>query len=143
LNARGKAFDSAYHIVGLKANIQTECHSPHTLLALAEAGHGVAIIPSFVRFNRCTLKCFANHIPSQTDSGGALYFLGQAAYDSTLCAGFLHNDRRPHARGTADRKVGSTQRARRTDEDTEAHATKEDCGHWSDVRTHLRQTNVS
>jgi DNA-binding transcriptional LysR family regulator len=51
-----KAFDSACHLAGLKANIQTESRSPHTLLALAEAGHGVAIIPSFVRFNRYTLK---------------------------------------------------------------------------------------
>jgi DNA-binding transcriptional LysR family regulator len=51
-----KAFDSACHLAGLKPNIQTESRSPHTLLALAEAGHGVAIIPSFVRFNRYTLK---------------------------------------------------------------------------------------
>jgi DNA-binding transcriptional LysR family regulator len=51
-----KAFDSACHLAGLKPNIQTESRSPHTLLALAEAGHGVAIVPSFVRFNRYTLK---------------------------------------------------------------------------------------
>ena len=56
LNARGKAFDSACHIAGLKANTQIESRSPHTLLALAEAGDGVAIMPSFVRFNRYTLK---------------------------------------------------------------------------------------
>jgi DNA-binding transcriptional LysR family regulator len=51
-----KAFDSACHLAGLKANIHTQSRSPHTLLALAEAGHGVAIVPSFVRFNRYTLK---------------------------------------------------------------------------------------
>jgi DNA-binding transcriptional LysR family regulator len=51
-----KAFSSACHLAGLKPNIQTESRSPHTLLALAEAGHGVAIIPSFVRFNRYNLK---------------------------------------------------------------------------------------
>ena len=51
-----KAFNSACHLAGLKPNIQTESRSPHTLLALGEAGHGVAIIPSFVRFNRYTLK---------------------------------------------------------------------------------------
>ena len=51
-----KAFSSACHLARLKPNIQTESRSPHTLLALAEAGHGVAIIPSFVRFNRYNLK---------------------------------------------------------------------------------------
>ena len=51
-----KAFDSACHLAGLKPNIHAQSRSPHTLLALAEAGHGVAIIPSFVRFNRYSLK---------------------------------------------------------------------------------------
>jgi DNA-binding transcriptional LysR family regulator len=51
-----KAFVSACHLAGLKPNVRTESRSPHTLLALAEAGHGVAIVPSFVRFNRYTLK---------------------------------------------------------------------------------------
>jgi len=51
-----KAFDSACHLAGLKPNIVNQSRSPHTLLALAEAGHGVAIVPSFVRFNRYNLK---------------------------------------------------------------------------------------
>lgn len=51
-----KTFDSACHLAGLKPNIVIESRSPHTLLALAEAGHGIAIIPSFVRLNRYSLK---------------------------------------------------------------------------------------
>jgi len=51
-----KTFDSACHLAGLKPNIVIESRSPHTLLALAEAGHGVAIIPSFVRLHRYSLK---------------------------------------------------------------------------------------
>jgi len=51
-----KTFDSACHLAGLKPNIVIESRSPHTLLALAEEGHGVAIVPSFVRLHRYTLK---------------------------------------------------------------------------------------
>jgi DNA-binding transcriptional LysR family regulator len=47
-----KTFDSACHLAGLKPNILIESRSPHTLLALAEEGHGVAIVPSFVRLHR-------------------------------------------------------------------------------------------
>jgi LysR family nitrogen assimilation transcriptional regulator len=36
--------------------VQFECSSPHTLLSLAEAGHGVAIIPSNLRIQRYSLK---------------------------------------------------------------------------------------
>src|SRR6266545_396424 len=53
-----KTFDSACHLAGLKPNIAIESRSPHTLLALAEAGHGVAIVPSFVRLHRFTLQTF-------------------------------------------------------------------------------------
>ncbi len=51
-----KTFDSACHLAGLKPNILIESRSPYTLLALAEAGHGIAIVPSFVRFNRYALN---------------------------------------------------------------------------------------
>jgi len=44
-----KAFDAAARLAGLKPKIFVESHAPHTLLALAEAGHGVAIIPSQLR----------------------------------------------------------------------------------------------
>ena len=51
-----KTFDAACRLAGLRPNILFECSSPHTLLALAEAGHGVAIVPSYVRLHRYTLK---------------------------------------------------------------------------------------
>jgi DNA-binding transcriptional LysR family regulator len=33
-----------------------ECRSPHALLAMAQAGHGVAIIPSALRIHRYVLR---------------------------------------------------------------------------------------
>jgi DNA-binding transcriptional LysR family regulator len=51
-----KTFDAACRLAGLRPNILFECSSPHTLLALAEAGHGVAIVHSYLRFHRYTLK---------------------------------------------------------------------------------------
>jgi DNA-binding transcriptional LysR family regulator len=50
-----KTFDAACSLAGLKPNIIFESKSPHTLLALAEAGHGVAILPS-VRTHRYKLR---------------------------------------------------------------------------------------
>jgi DNA-binding transcriptional LysR family regulator len=47
-----RAFDAACRLAGLKPKITFESRSPHTLLALAEAGHGVAIIPSALRTHR-------------------------------------------------------------------------------------------
>ena len=41
-----RAFDAASRMAGLKPAIMFESRNPHTLLALAEAGHGVAIVPS-------------------------------------------------------------------------------------------------
>jgi DNA-binding transcriptional LysR family regulator len=41
-----RTFDAACRLAGLKPNILFESRAPHTLLALAKAGHGVAIIPS-------------------------------------------------------------------------------------------------
>jgi DNA-binding transcriptional LysR family regulator len=51
-----KTFDSACHLAGLKPHILIESRSPHTLLALAEAGHGIAIIPSLMPLHRYTLR---------------------------------------------------------------------------------------
>lgn len=44
-----KAFDAACRLAKLKPKIFVASHTPHTLLALAEAGHGVAIIPTQLR----------------------------------------------------------------------------------------------
>jgi LysR family nitrogen assimilation transcriptional regulator len=42
-------FDAACRMAGFTPNYVLECRSPHALLAMAEAGHGVAIIPSVLR----------------------------------------------------------------------------------------------
>ncbi|HZT49119.1 MAG TPA: LysR family transcriptional regulator substrate-binding protein [Hyphomicrobiaceae bacterium] len=47
-----RAFDAACRLAGLRPNIRLETRSPHTLLALAEARHGVAIIASTFRAQR-------------------------------------------------------------------------------------------
>jgi DNA-binding transcriptional LysR family regulator len=51
-----RAFDAACRLAGLKPNIRLETRSPHTLLALAEARHGVAVIASTFRAQRYDLK---------------------------------------------------------------------------------------
>ena len=49
-------FDAACRMAGFTPNYVLECRSPHALLALAEAGHGVAIIPSALRVTRYRLQ---------------------------------------------------------------------------------------
>jgi len=51
-----RAFDAAGRMAGLKPTIKFESRSPHALLALAEAGHGVAIVPSQLQCHRYRLK---------------------------------------------------------------------------------------
>jgi DNA-binding transcriptional LysR family regulator len=51
-----RAFDAACRLAGLKPNIRLETRSPHTLLALAEARHGVAVIASTFRAHHYELK---------------------------------------------------------------------------------------
>jgi LysR family nitrogen assimilation transcriptional regulator len=51
-----RTFDAACRLASLNPNIRLESRTPHTLLALAEAGHGVAIIPSQLRTNRYLLR---------------------------------------------------------------------------------------
>jgi DNA-binding transcriptional LysR family regulator len=48
-------FDAACRLAGLKPQIFIESRAPHTLLALAEAGHGVAIVPSVLPTHRYRL----------------------------------------------------------------------------------------
>jgi DNA-binding transcriptional LysR family regulator len=43
-------------MAGLKPTIAFESRNPHTLLALAEAGHGVAIVPSQLQCDRYELR---------------------------------------------------------------------------------------
>jgi DNA-binding transcriptional LysR family regulator len=51
-----RAFDAASRMAGLKPTIRFESRNPHTLLALAEAGHGVAIVPSQLQCHRYRLR---------------------------------------------------------------------------------------
>jgi DNA-binding transcriptional LysR family regulator len=53
-----RAFDAACRLAGVVPNVLFESRAPHTLLALAEAGHGVAIIPSALRTHRYALRIF-------------------------------------------------------------------------------------
>ena len=50
------AFDAACRVAVFKPNIAFESRTPHTLLALAEAGHGVAIVPSVMPTHRYDLQ---------------------------------------------------------------------------------------
>src|SRR5262245_3615973 len=50
------AFDAACRIAEFRPNIAFESRTPHTLLALAEAGHGVAIVPSVMPTHRYDLQ---------------------------------------------------------------------------------------
>jgi DNA-binding transcriptional LysR family regulator len=49
-------FDAACRLAGLKPNVLLESRDPRTLVAMAEAGHGVAIIPSVLRMRRSALQ---------------------------------------------------------------------------------------
>jgi len=49
-------FDAACRLAGLKPRIFIESRTPHALLALAEAGHGVAIVPSVLPTHRYRLR---------------------------------------------------------------------------------------
>src|SRR5262249_12155193 len=48
--------DAACRLAGLGPKIRFESRSPHTLLVLAEAGHGVAVIASTFQTHRYDLK---------------------------------------------------------------------------------------
>jgi DNA-binding transcriptional LysR family regulator len=54
--AMRRSFDSACRLAGFVPNYILECRSPHALLAMAQAGHGVAIIPSALRIRRYVLR---------------------------------------------------------------------------------------
>ena len=52
------AFDAACRLAGFNPTIFIESRTPHTLLSLAEAGHGVAIVPSVLPTQRYRLRIF-------------------------------------------------------------------------------------
>ena len=52
-------FDATCRLAGLKPRILLESRDPRTLLAMAEAGHGVAIIPSVLRTRHYAVQIVA------------------------------------------------------------------------------------
>ena len=51
-----RTFDATCRAAGIEVRSVFESRTPHTLLAMAEAGHGVAVIPSAVRIDRYRLR---------------------------------------------------------------------------------------
>jgi LysR family transcriptional regulator, nitrogen assimilation regulatory protein len=51
-----RLFNAACRVADVEPNILLESRAPHTLLALAEVGQGIAIIPSVLRTDRYMLK---------------------------------------------------------------------------------------
>ncbi len=51
-----RLFNAACRLADVEPNVLLESRAPHTLLALAEAGQGVAIIPSLLRTDRYKLR---------------------------------------------------------------------------------------
>jgi DNA-binding transcriptional LysR family regulator len=51
-----RTFDAACRLAGFEPNNALESRAPHALLAMAEAGHGIAIIPSAVRAHGYRLR---------------------------------------------------------------------------------------
>jgi len=49
-------FDAACRLAGIEPHIFIESRTPHALLALAEAGHGVAVVPSVLPTHRYRLQ---------------------------------------------------------------------------------------
>jgi DNA-binding transcriptional LysR family regulator len=54
--AMRRNFDAVCRLAGFTPNNVLECRAPHALLAMAEAGHGVAIIPSALRIHRYQVR---------------------------------------------------------------------------------------
>ena len=51
-----RTFDAACRLAKLELNVRFESRAPHTLLAMAEAGHGVAVIGSAVGTHRHSVR---------------------------------------------------------------------------------------
>lgn len=54
-----RTFDAACRLAGFEPNIRFESRGPHTLLAMAESGNGVAIVPSALKTRRYVVRVVA------------------------------------------------------------------------------------
>ena len=89
-------------------------HAPHILLALAEAGQGVAII------RRCceriaTRSNRPRNTPAQPATGSICHSVGRPAPNAALCQELLRGARQVHARGPPDYAAFGRQVGRRTE----------------------------
>ena len=92
-------FDAACRLAGFRPTVATVSRSPHTLLSLAEAGHGVAVVPSVLPTHRYRLRIFRlthRRRPLQLTPGRAM---GQATPAAPLRRRLLHVPRGVPARG--------------------------------------------
>ena len=108
-----RTFDAACRLARLEPNILLESRSPHTLLALAEAGRGVAIIPSVIRIDRYTLRIvWVTHRANRCESRSLCSGTNGARFRATprvfancltsICARSSQSHGRPthHSRGS-------------------------------------------
>ena len=91
-----------FAVADVEPNILLESRAQHTLLALAEAGQGVAIIPSLLPTNRYRLKVARSHSSAKTTTRPLCHPVGQAASCSELCPELLRGARSVHARRPPD-----------------------------------------
>jgi DNA-binding transcriptional LysR family regulator len=105
-----KKFDAACRLAEVEPNILLESRAPHTLLALAEAGHGIAIIPSILSTELLYIEDYPHCPPAQTASRGAGRSVRQAAADPVLRQKVLRAARRFH--GTRPSQLRSRRRER-------------------------------
>ena len=97
-----RLFDAACRVAGIEPNILLESRAPHTLLALAEAGQGVAIIPVPTANRSLPAEHRSGDAPAKTAAGSLCHPVGQAASYAGLCPELLRRARRIYARGHAD-----------------------------------------
>ena len=97
-----RLFDAACRIADIEPNILLESRAPHTLLALAEAGQGVAIIPVAPANRSLPAEHRSRDAPAKTAAGPLCHPVGQAASYAGLCPDLLRRARRIYARGPAD-----------------------------------------
>ena len=88
-----RVFDAACRLAQLKPNIFVESHTPQTLLALAEAGHGVAVIPSQLQTRHYRLRIVAADLSRSAAANTDGHFMGQTAPTASLCDDILRHAR--------------------------------------------------
>ncbi len=89
-------FDAACRLAGVSPNIVYESRTPHTLVVMAESGHGVAIIPSVLRTSGLPLRLAAITFEG-SPFGSIRPSIGTSIVRCRLCGRILLNARGLHA----------------------------------------------